>query len=317
MSNPLVLCIVGPTACGKNELALKLAEDRPVSVVNLDSRQVYKDFPIITAQPRGEERKVCPHHLYGFLETTDAIHAGRYVELANEVIAQVLEQQRLPVMVGGTGMYLRSLMQGLAPIPPIPEEVREEVLQELEEKGPQEMHQELAQVDPLTAARVHPNDRQRIARALEVERTTNRPMSWWRERNHKPPPYDFRPVGLAMEQEELNQRIEQRVEAMLETGALDEASRARENCDNPEAPGWTGIGCAELLAHLHGECSLDEAEARWIRNTKAYAKRQMTWFRKEPALEWLPALERVAALERVRELVEEPGPRRSVEGLQG
>ncbi|MFW5837892.1 MAG: tRNA (adenosine(37)-N6)-dimethylallyltransferase, partial [Desulfovibrionaceae bacterium] len=141
----------------------------------------------------------------------------------------------------------------------------------------------------------HPNDRQRIARALEVQRATGRPMSWWREREHQTPDYVFCLLGMSMEQIELHRRIEARVEAMLDAGAVDEARRARRQCDDPEAPGWTGIGCAELMAYLRGESSLEDATSRWIRNTKAYAKRQMTWFRKEPGLRWLPALDLEAA----------------------
>jgi tRNA dimethylallyltransferase len=299
-SKAVVACIVGPTACGKNDLALALAVRNPVHVINLDSRQVYRDFPIITSQPTPEEQAVCPHRLYGFLGLTETIHAGRYVELAREAVGEALRQGGLPVLVGGTGMYLRSLRQGLAPIPPIPDGIHSEILKDLERTGPAALHGELERIDPAAAARIHPNDRQRIARALEVYRATGQPISWWREKSHQPPAYDYRLFGLDMDKAELHRRIEWRVEAMLEAGALDEARAARKLCDDPEAPGWTGIGCAEILAHLRGEATLEEASASWSRNTKAYAKRQMTWFRKEPDIQWLPASDIAAAVARVQ-----------------
>lgn len=298
-SQAVVACIIGPTACGKNDLALALAAHEPVQVINLDSRQVYHDFPIITSQPTPDEQAVCPHRLYGFLALTETIHAGRYIDLAREAVDETLQQGGLPVLVGGTGMYLRSLRQGLAPIPPVPDNVHNAVLAELQRVGPAVLHDELERIDPVAAGRIHPNDRQRIARALEVYRATGQSISWWREKKHQAPAYDYRVFGIAMDQEKLHRRIERRVGAMLGAGALDEARAARRLCDDPEAPGWTGIGCAEMLAHLRGEATLEEALALWVRNTKAYAKRQMTWFRKESGVQWLPASDTGTSLERM------------------
>ena len=282
-----ILCLLGPTGTGKTSAAIAVARRMDASVINFDSRQVYADFPIITAQPSEEERAACPHLLYGFLPTREKMTAARFVELALETIEDVRGQGRLPILVGGTGLYLRSLLRGIAPIPEIPEDIRQGVLDRIRKEGPQKLHAELMQTDPAYAARIHPNDTQRNARAAEVYLATGQNMTWWHENGeHTPAPYDAFKIGMQIGLDELEPHLARRIDEMLSLGGVEEARAAMAECNDPEAPGWTGIGCAELLACLRGEMSLDEARARWVKNTRAYAKRQITWFKKESDIRW-------------------------------
>ncbi|MGE4293270.1 MAG: tRNA (adenosine(37)-N6)-dimethylallyltransferase MiaA [Desulfovibrio sp.] len=277
-----VVCILGPTGTGKTRAALSLG--RSVEVVNFDSRQVYEDFPIITAQPSPEERALAPHHLYGFLPTDQIMNAARMAELAAQAVREIALRGNLPVLVGGTGLYLRVLLRGIAPIPEIPEEIRAAVLARLEREGPQRMHAELLEIDPEYAAVIHPNDSQRNARAQEVWLATGRNMSSWHAEARPAFPLDALRLGIVADLDELTPRLAARIDEMLKQGALEEARRAYEKCPDPAAPGWSGIGCAELLAWMQGELTLPEARELWVRNTRAYAKRQMTWCRGEPGL---------------------------------
>lgn len=286
-AKPPIVCMLGPTGTGKTSAAIAVSRRVDASVINFDSRQVYRDFPIITAQPSPEERAACPHLLYGFLPTEEKMTAARFVELAMETIEIVRGQGRLPILVGGTGLYLRSLLRGIAPIPEIPEEIRQSVLDRVVAEGPQALHAELTRNDPEYAAKIHPNDTQRNARAAEVFLATGRSMSWWHANGeHVPAPYDALCIGMRIELDELEPHLARRIDEMIGLGALDEARAARTHCPDSEAPGWTGIGCAELLAHLNGELSLEEARSRWVKNTRAYAKRQITWFKKENDIKW-------------------------------
>lgn len=294
-----IVCLVGPTGIGKTATALAVARRFPVSVVNFDSRQVYRDFPVITAQPDEAEQAVCPHLLYGFLETHEAINAATFCDMAHAAIADVHAQGRLPVLVGGTGMYLKTLLGGIAPIPPIPDDVRAAVLERLEREGPQALHAELSEVDPEYAAKIHPNDSQRNARALEVYVATGQTLTWWHAQEVPPAPYRYLKIGLKLGLDELTPRLKLRIGIMMERGALDEARRAFEINSDPRAPGWTGIGCAELMEHLQGEASLEDALSAWAHNTRQYAKRQLTWFRKEQDIEWFGLGDEEKAADRV------------------
>ncbi|NDV21827.1 tRNA (adenosine(37)-N6)-dimethylallyltransferase MiaA [Desulfovibrio sp. JC022] len=293
-----VVCILGPTGAGKTATSLGMARKFPVRVINFDSRQVYTDFPVITAQPSPEERAVCPHELYGFLPTTETIHAAGFVDLAKERI-DVAAVDELPVLVGGTGMYLQSLTSGLAPIPDIPDEIRERIRKRAEEEGGPALYAELEKVDPEYCKRTHPNNRQRNARALEVYEATGKPFSWWHNREVPPSPYNFLKIGIKVDLEELTPLLKFRIEKMLEAGAVDEARRAWERCPDENAPGWTGIGCIELMRFIKGEIDMDETVRLWAKNTRAYAKRQLTWFKREQDIHWFAPDEHDKAVEYV------------------
>jgi len=282
-----VLCLVGPTGTGKSSFALQVAENIEAEIVNCDSRQVYADFPCITAQPSEEDQARCPHHLYGFLPTDQAMDAGRFVTLAQKVIHDVQARGKLPILVGGTGLYLRALIYGLAPIPDIPRAIHTRIQTQCREQGPEELHRRLQAADPETADRLHPRDKQRITRALEVQAATQRPLSWWiRMYPCDKPRYDALTIGLWADLESLAPGLKERIERMWAKGAFQEAARAWQKCPQENAPGWSGIGCWELLQVLLGRWSGPEAKQEWLKNTRAYAKRQLTWFKKESGIRW-------------------------------
>nr|GBO96178.1 tRNA dimethylallyltransferase [Nitratidesulfovibrio sp. HK-II] len=287
-----VICLVGPTGAGKTAAALHLARTFGGGVVNADSRQVYRDFPIITAQPSPEERAVCPHLLYGFLPSTEKISAGVWTDRATAAIDELRQNTSrpnglLPLLVGGTGLYLKTLLDGIADIPRVDPAIGARLERECDALGAPALHARLAVIDPEYAARIHPNDRQRAVRALEVHEGTGHTLSWWHARPVPPPRFAALRMGMDMSLEELTPRLDRRIDLMLAAGALDEARAARAVCDDPAAPGWSGIGCAELYRHLTGELPCAEARLLWLRNTRAYAKRQLTWFRADRRIHWI------------------------------
>ncbi|MFW5818949.1 MAG: tRNA (adenosine(37)-N6)-dimethylallyltransferase MiaA [Desulfovermiculus sp.] len=286
-AGPPVLFVIGPTGTGKSALALQVAQEVGAEIVNCDSRQVYADFPCITAQPSAEEKARCTHHLYGFLPTTESMDAGKFVRLARDVLADLHSRGKLPVLVGGTGLYMRSLIYGLAPIPDIPSDIHDHILAKCQDQGPEVLHRRLQDVDPDTAARLHPHDWQRITRALEVYAATGRPLSWWiRMHPCDQPRYAAKYIGLWSELEVLTPQLQSRIEYMCAQGALREVEQAWQRCPDESAPGWSSIGCWELLQFFGGRWSLEDAKKAWLSNTRAYAKRQLTWFKKEPNIKW-------------------------------
>ncbi len=283
-----VICLAGPTGSGKTAAALAMADALDGEVINADSRQVYADFPCITAQPTAEERAHCPHHLYGFLPTAQKISAGRWADQATALARDILARGKTPLLVGGTGLYFHTLLHGTAQIPPVDPALTLALTHRMEADGAACMHAELAQVDPEYAARIHPNDRQRIVRALEVRQATGKPFTWWHKNAMSTPPCAGPLLVLDAPLAWLEPRLARRLDLMLEHGALDEARAAMGRCADPAAPGWSGIGCAETLAHLQGRLSLRDCGQQWLHNTRAYAKRQLTWFRARPEAVWLP-----------------------------
>ena len=293
MPGPLpVICLAGPTGSGKTALALALAHALDGEIINADSRQVYADFPLITAQPTPEDCARAPHHLYGFLPAEQKISAGRWAELAAAKAREVAARGRVALLVGGTGLYFQGLLRGMAAIPAIAPEVTRRLGARLAEEGPEALHAELARADPAYAARIHPRDRQRILRALEVLEGTGKTFSWWHGHAMSAPPCAGPLFVLDAPLGWLAPRLERRLDAMLAAGAVEEAARALARSPGARAgarpPGWSGIGCAELLDHLTGLTSLAECRARWLANTRAYAKRQLTWFRARPEAVFLP-----------------------------
>lgn len=290
MTDLRAVCILGPTGSGKTDAALGLARAMPVTVINYDSRQIYADFPIVTAQPEPHEREQCPHALYGIWPTAEAMTAAKFAELARAEIAAAHEAGRVAVLVGGTGLYVRALEQGLADIPPIAPEVRQWVLERMAREGSAVLHADLLKADPVSAARLHPHDTQRIARALEVYLGTGRTLTeWFAEQKRGGTGVSLCKVGVSTTLGELEPRLWKRIRAMLERGAVEEVRQAYARTPDREAPGFTGIGCAELLAHILGEMDLEAACELWGRNTRAYAKRQLTWFAKEQGVRWIRA----------------------------
>jgi tRNA dimethylallyltransferase len=275
MSSKTVLVVTGPTASGKSALALALAEKRGGTVINADAMQTYDAFPILTAQPTAEERARAPHALYGVLPLSETLSAGRWSKLASEAI----EQAAMPILCGGSGLYLRTLMQGISAVPDVPAEVRVQGNADWESLGADAFRARLAERDPDIVARLKPNDRQRHVRAWEVLQATGKPLSQWQKGEGVAAPWKFVTVLLAPERAWLRQRIETRFDQMLKGGVIPEVRAVFDRKPDPAWPGLKAHGAPELFAHFRGEKPLEEARQVAIDHTRQYAKRQMTWFR--------------------------------------
>jgi tRNA dimethylallyltransferase len=275
--------IAGPTASGKSALALAVAERFGGAVINADSMQVYRDLRIITARPSEEEERRAPHLLYGHVDAAVNYSTGQWLRDVAAAVSDVRKQGRLPILIGGTGLYFTALTKGMAAVPPTPATIRDEVRGRLAVEGVGVLHTELLRLDPETAHRLMPNDRSRIARALEVFKSTGRSLSDW-HREGLPPPIDTAnavKVFLRTERSALVERIEARFGAMMQTGALDEVRALAGRKLDPLLPAMKAHGVPWLIRHLNGEISADEAAAGAVMDTRRYAKRQLTWFRNQ------------------------------------
>ena len=282
--------IAGPTASGKSALALELALGTGGVVINADSMQVYRDLRIITARPTQDEEARAPHRLYGHVDAAVNFSAGAWVADAAKALAEANAEGRLPIFIGGTGLYFKALTAGLSVVPPISAEVRDDVRARLERNGVEALHAELARRDPRAAERLNPRDRTRIARALEVVEATGRSLLD-RHRAGQPPRLrkdSFRAVFLAPDRDELYARIDARFDAMLGAGALKEVEQLAARQLDPLLPAMKAHGVPALMRHLRGELSLEEATTIGRADTRHYAKRQFTWFRHQlPEFEWV------------------------------
>ena len=284
------MLIAGPTASGKSALALELAQRTGGVVINTDSMQVYRDLRIITARPTMEEGARVPHRLYGHVDAAVNFSAGAWVADAAKMLTEARAQNRLPIFTGGSGLYFKALTRGLSAVPPIPPEVREGVRARLERGGVEALHAELALRDPLSAERLKPRDRTRIARALEVVEATGRPLPDWHREGLPPllPPGEFSAVFLGPQRDKLYARIDARFGAMLAAGALEEVAALAARHLDPLLPAMKAHGVPALIRHLKGEIALEEAAEIGRADTRHYAKRQFTWFRHQlPEFEWV------------------------------
>jgi len=275
--------IAGPTASGKSALALAVAENLGGVIVNADSMQVYRDLRIITARPTADDEIRAPHELYGFVDAAENYSVGRWCRDVEETLREIGKQGRVPILVGGTGLYFKALTSGLAAVPPIPADIRADVRGRLQQEGAPALHAELMRLDPATAQRVTANDRSRISRALEVVLATGRALSDW-HREGLPPlidPARAVKVFITCERKELVRRIEVRFDAMIKSTALDEVRRLAERRLDPALPAMKAHGVPWLIRHLNGEISHEEAIAGAVMDTRRYAKRQLTWFRNQ------------------------------------
>ncbi|QQO32628.1 tRNA (adenosine(37)-N6)-dimethylallyltransferase MiaA [Bradyrhizobium diazoefficiens] len=286
--------IAGPTASGKSALALELAQSVGGIVINADSMQVYRDLSVITARPTPDEEARVPHRLYGHVDAAVNFSAGAWVADAAKMLEEAKAEGRLPIFIGGTGLYFKALTAGLSVVPPILAEVREGVRARLERNGVEALHAELARRDPRAAERLNLRDRTRIARALEVVEATGRSLLDWHHEGQPPllPKDSFRAVFLAPERDELYARIDARFDAMLGAGALTEVEQLAARNLDPLLPAMKAHGVPALIRHLRGELSLEEAATIGRADTRHYAKRQFTWFRHQlPEFEWVKPAE--------------------------
>ena len=287
---PAVIAVAGPTASGKSDLGLKLAQRLGGEIVCMDSMQIYRRMDIGTAKPTAQERALLPHHMLDVADPTEAYAVADYAVAAERVIAEILSRGRTPILVGGTGLYLKALMDGLSLGGTGGDErLRAELNALADEPGGKErLHARLAAVDPETAVRLHPNDRRRVIRAIEVFEQTGVPMS---RQNHAAQDRPFRVLPLALEwpRDLLYARLETRVHRMVEMGLLSEVRALLESGVAPAAQSMQGIGYKELIPAAMGQDDVNRAVWDIIVHTRHYAKRQGTWLRAEPRCVWLDA----------------------------
>ncbi|MGH6851388.1 MAG: tRNA (adenosine(37)-N6)-dimethylallyltransferase MiaA [Methylocella sp.] len=294
MTQASAILIAGPTASGKSALALRLARALGGVVINADSMQVYRDLRVLTARPDREDEAKAPHRLFGHVDGGVNYSAGLWLANASVALNEARREGRLPVFVGGTGLYFKALTQGMSAIPPVPEDVRAKVRARAAGLPVADLHGELMRRDPATAARLRPSDPQRILRALEVFEATGQSLVAFHGGRAAPllDAKDVLAVFLATEREALKTRIDARFDAMLEAGALQEAARLRERRLDPALPVMRAHGVPHLIAHLNGEISLAEAARGAKLDTARYAKRQSTFARHQLAsFRWLTAQE--------------------------
>jgi tRNA dimethylallyltransferase len=282
--NPPLALIAGPTASGKSALAVALAERTGGVIVNADSAQVYRDLPVLSAAPGAEELARADHRLYGYLDGSQACSAADWAARAREEIAEIHAEERLPILTGGTGLYLRTLFDGIAPVPAIDPLVREQV----RAASVEENRARLLELDAEAAERLRPADKARIARALEVVLSTGRTLSDWQQRREGgiAGAVELRPLILLPPRDWLYGRCDQRFARMVEDGAADEVKALLARNLDPNLPVMRGIGVREIAAFLGGDISLKDAVEAGQQATRRYAKRQYTWFAHQPPAKW-------------------------------
>lgn len=286
-SDESLLTIVGPTAVGKTALSLKLADALDAEIISADSRQIYQELTIGTAKPTPDEQRQAPHHFVNERSIFDTPYsAGQFATDANERIRQIQRRGKRPLIVGGSTLYIHALQYGLADIPDVDDEVRTHIEQRLDDEGAEALYDELENVDPKQAARMDPTKTQRLVRALEVYHGTGKPLSYYHE--HQPqPPFSYRTIVLNRERSKLYERIERRVDRMLDKGLLDEVRELLDRGIDPDRQPLRTIGYREPIDYLQGEIDCDEMTRLVKRNSRRYAKRQLTWFRRYDEYEWV------------------------------
>ncbi len=283
-----VILLAGSTGVGKTALAIKIAHRLGTEIINADSLQVYRHMDIGTAKPTLDEQRAARHHLLDVVSPDESFDAARYVALARPIVHEMQRSGRPPLVVGGTGLYMKTLTKGICPGPPSDPAVRRQLLEEVETVGTVGLHRKLTEVDPPMAARLHPNDRQRILRALEVFITSGRRLSQWQEEHgFREEVYPTIKLFLVRPREELYDRINRRVDAMMEQGFLDEVRRLLNMGYGPEVKPMQSLGYKQLARHLLEGTVLADAIDEIKRESRRYAKRQLTWFRSDPELHWL------------------------------
>ncbi len=290
LPDPLLLVVLGPTASGKSSLAIAFAQQFGGEIVSCDSVAVYQGFEIGTAKPSPVERAQVPHYLIDIAAPGEAFTAGDYARQGREAIAEIAGRGKLPIVVGGTGLYLRALLEGLFPGPQRSEELRERLRERAARSGAQHLHRILSRLDPSAAAQIHPNDAAKLIRAIEVCLAARHPMSeLWRQQGRDPlQGYSILRIGLNPEREQLYRRINQRAEEMFERGLVEETrALLKAHPQLSQATPFSSLGYKQAVQYLGAELTREQAITLTQQGHRNYAKRQMTWFRREPDVQWL------------------------------
>ncbi len=281
--NKKTIILSGPTASGKSALALFIAQKFDAVIINCDSKQLYKEIPIITAQPTADEMAQIPHELYGCISVAEHCSVGRWIDMVKPVIDKTHADGKIPMLVGGTGMYIKYLTEGIPQMPDIDEEIRTQVRAQIQEEGSAVTHTKLAAIDPDIAAKLEPGDSQRIARAMEVIRQTGKSLLYWQQQKAEAiyPADSFIKFFLSPPREKVYENCNSRFVKMLDAGLMDEMKALDAMQLDPELPSMRSHGVPEMLAYLHGNMTLEEAVEQSQQNTRHYIKRQFTWFRNQ------------------------------------
>ena len=284
-----VVAIMGPTASGKTGLALELAKHIPAEIISVDSALVYRHMDIGTAKPTPEEMAIAPHWLFDIIEPHEAYSVAEFVKDATRLIGEIHSRGKLPILAGGTIMYFNALINGISPLPKSDTKIRDDIAREAEEKGWQVLHDELAVIDPVAAARIHPNDPQRLTRALEVYRSSGQTLTHWQQQATTRCPYNIEQFAIApQDRAVLHDRIAQRFDLMLEQGLVAEVEKLYQRGDlNEDMPSIRSVGYRQVWQYLNGELSYADMRDRGIRSTRLLAQRQLTWLRGWSELTWL------------------------------
>ncbi len=299
-----IIFIVGPTAVGKTEIAAELARYMPVEIISCDSMQVYKGMDIITSKPSQPLVKNIPHHLISGVPVTEDYDVSKYRKEAIGKIKEILKKGKTPIFVGGTGLYMSVLIDGIFEVKTENPGIRKKLYREIEVKGSNYLHDKLKKADPEAALRIHPNDTKRIVRALEVFESTGQPISkLQKERKGLANEYDIRIFCLNMERDKLYQRIEERVDKMFNKGLMEEVKKLLKLKLSRTAS--FAIGIKELKGHFDGLYDLEEAKNLIKKNTRNYAKRQLTWFRKDKRIKWIEVDEQDKPIAIARKILKE------------
>ena len=287
MGKPKLVVIAGPTASGKTALGIELAGLCNTEIVSADSRQVYRYLDIGTAKPTPHERRAARHHLLDVVEPDAGFDVARFRQLAQTAIADIVQRGKHALVVGGTGLYIRALTRGLFDGPPADSALRARLRQQEDDVGGSFLHRQLQQIDPPAAARLHPNDRPRLIRALEVFLLSGTPLSQWQARHgFRERPFDTLTIGLERDRASLHERIGRRCREMVQKGLVEELRGLWQLGYSPDLPVLQTIGYTQMRRVLEHRCGLEEALTDMVQHTRRLAKRQMTWFRAEPAVCW-------------------------------
>lgn len=283
-----VVVIVGPTAVGKSRIAVEVAKAFETEVLTADSRQVYRGMDVGTDKPAPEERQGIPHRLIDLVGPDESFNAGLYRRQAIDEIERLYRDRRLPLVVGGTGLYVRTLFKGLCDAPPTDPIVRAALKQEAEDQGHDRLYARLVEVDPVAASRLHPRDESKVLRALEVYQLSGRRMSeFQQEHGFAERPFSTLMIGLNRDRDALYRRIEERIDWQLAHGLIEETKQLLDQGYQRDSAAMKGLGYRQVAEHLAGAYDSAEMVRRFKRDTRRFSKRQMTWFRKEPGIQWL------------------------------
>ncbi|BEI21909.1 tRNA (adenosine(37)-N6)-dimethylallyltransferase MiaA [Vibrio fluvialis] len=296
---PLALFLMGPTASGKTDLAIRLRQKFPVEIISVDSALIYKGMDIGTAKPDQDELALAPHRLIDILDPSEAYSAADFRRDALREMQAIVDQGKIPLLVGGTMLYYKALLEGLSPLPAADPEIRQQIEQEAQQLGWAALHEQLRQIDPISAERIHPNDPQRLSRALEVYRISGKTLTELTQTKGEALPFRVKQFAIApKERAELHRRIELRFEKMVKAGFEDEVKALYARKDlHPDLPSIRCVGYRQMWDYLDGNCTLDEAIFRGICATRQLAKRQITWLRSWDDLTWLDSENVEQALE--------------------